>query len=86
MGRLTAKERELVALGAALGSNCVPCVVFHVGAARKAGLEDEAIAEAVALADRVRKTPAEQVLRTAYARIGIDPEASPGEPKRRCGC
>lgn len=28
MDKLTSTERELVALGAALGSNCVPCIEY----------------------------------------------------------
>ncbi|MEN9728404.1 MAG: hypothetical protein RL434_2770, partial [Pseudomonadota bacterium] len=40
MNILTLRERELVALGAALAANCVPCIEFHVPAARKAGLTE----------------------------------------------
>ena len=36
MSTLSLRDRELVALGAALASNCVPCIEFHVPAARKA--------------------------------------------------
>jgi AhpD family alkylhydroperoxidase len=89
MGQLSEKERELVALGAALGSNCIPCIVYHVGVAKKAGIADEALEEAIALADKVRKVPAEQVLKSAYAQIGRRPEASPGRAehaKPDCGC
>jgi AhpD family alkylhydroperoxidase len=89
VGRLSEKEKELVALGAALGSNCVPCIVFHVGVAKKVGIADEEITEAVELADRVRKMPAEQVLRTAYAQIGKTPEPSAERCKPTtpgCGC
>jgi 4-carboxymuconolactone decarboxylase len=86
---LSERERELVALGAALGSNCVPCMVFHVGAAKKAGIADEEITEAVELADKVRKVPADQVLRTAYAHLGKAPAESPARPESTssdCGC
>jgi 4-carboxymuconolactone decarboxylase len=54
MGRLSEKEKEFVALGAALASNCIPCIVYHVGAAKKIGIADEEIREAVELADTVR--------------------------------
>lgn len=40
MSLLTPREQELVALGAAMGSNCVPCIEFHVPASREAGLTD----------------------------------------------
>jgi AhpD family alkylhydroperoxidase len=65
MAQLTHAERELVALGAALGSNCVPCIEYHVPEARKAGLDDQRIEEAVHLADKVRQVPARKVLGAA---------------------
>jgi len=65
MGELSDAQRELVAIGAALGSNCVPCIEFHIPEARKAGLGDRQIAEAVALADKVRQVPARKVLAAA---------------------
>ena len=74
MDTLTARERELVALGAALGSNCVPCIEYHVPEARKAGLTDQQISEAIQLADKVRQVPARKVLETA--RGILDKEAS----------
>ena len=65
MNPLTARERELVALGSALGSNCVPCIEYHIPEARKAGLSDAQITEAVRLADKVRQVPARKVLERA---------------------
>ena len=86
MGRLSTKEKELVALGAALGSNCIPCVVYHLGVAEKIGIPDEELKEAVELADEVRKVPAAQVLKTAYAQIGRKPVESPECPESRAPC
>lgn len=54
-------------LGAALGSNCVPCIEYHIPEARKAGLSDAQISEAIRLADRVRQVPAGKVLEVAQA-------------------
>lgn len=65
MGELTTSERELVALGAALGSNCVPCIEYHVPEARRSGLTDRKIDEAIRVADTVRQVPARKVLATA---------------------
>src|SRR5512141_625755 len=70
MEHLTTRDRELVALGAALGSNCVPCIEAHVPAARKAGLSDSEIREAVRQADELRHIPAAKVLKTALAMLG----------------
>lgn len=65
MSKLTNTERELVALGAALGSNCVPCIEFHIPEARKAGVSDRQISEAIRLANQVRQVPARKVLAAA---------------------
>ena len=89
MGHLNEKEKELVALGAALGSNCIPCIVYHVAVIKKLGVEDEEIKEAVEVADKVRTVPAAQVLKTAYAHIGEISEDSTGRKKSctpDCGC
>jgi AhpD family alkylhydroperoxidase len=65
MTDLTPRESELVALGAAMGSNCVPCIEYHIPEARKAGISDEQIHAAVRLADRVRRESAQKVLDAA---------------------
>ncbi len=54
MQNLCNYERELVALGAVMGSKYVPCVENDVPLARKAGLSDEQIKQALQLADRFR--------------------------------
>ena len=70
MNDLNFTERELVALGAALGSNCVPCVEHHISEARKAGLTDPQISAAIQLADQIRKVPAAKVLNAALQMLG----------------
>jgi len=61
MDRLTAREKELVAIGAAIASNCVPCMEFHIPAAREAGLSNEQILFAIKIAEAVKKVPADKV-------------------------
>lgn len=75
MNTLNPRERELVAIGAAMGSNCVPCIEYHIPQARKAGLEDRQISEAISLADMVRQVPARKVLAAAQ-RLLPDPVGS----------
>lgn len=67
MANLSNTDRELVALGAAIASNCVPCAEFHIAEGRKLGLTDSEIVEAVRLADKVRQVPARKVLKVALA-------------------
>lgn len=74
MTDLTSRERELVALGAAMGSNCVPCIDHHIPKAREAGLTDAQIREAIELADGVRQVPARKVLETALFALGDVPQ------------
>lgn len=69
MSILNSRERELVAIGAALASNCIPCIEFHIQAARKAGLTDAEISEAIEFADKIKRVPAEKVLETASRRL-----------------
>lgn len=85
MRGLSEKEKELVALGAALGSNCIPCIVYHIGVAKKLGCTDEEIKEALELADKIRQVPADQVLKSAIALLREKPDKSaPCAPD--CGC
>lgn len=79
MDQLTPRERELVALGAAMGSNCVPCINHHIPLARKLGLSDLLIREAIELADQVRQVPAQKVLAAATQALDVASEA--GEPR-----
>jgi AhpD family alkylhydroperoxidase len=82
MEKLNDVERELVALGAALGSNCVPCIEYHIPEARKAGLTDRQIEEAVRFADKVRQVPARKVLATA---LGLLPNEGSGMEAEQTG-
>ncbi len=75
MAHLSQREREVAAIGAAMGSNCVPCIEYHIPEARKAGLSDEEIREAVLLADKVRQVPARKVLEAANRLLGADTQA-----------
>lgn len=68
MNSLTPEGRELVALGAALASNCSVCLEHHIAEAKKAGLTDSQIAEAIRLADNIRQVPARKIVEAA---IGI---------------
>lgn len=49
-GSLPAKVKELIAVGCAHVTRCPYCIDFHVQKARKAGANDEEIAESVFVA------------------------------------
>jgi 4-carboxymuconolactone decarboxylase len=59
-----------------MGSNCVPCIEYHIPQARKAGLNDSEISEAIRLADRVRQVPARKVLEVALQMVIATPTSS----------
>lgn len=69
MSDLAPRDLELVALGAAMGSNCVPCVEYHIPASRKAGLTDSEIHAAIQHADKIRQVPARKTLQAALTQL-----------------
>ncbi len=83
MKELTRKEHELVALGAAVASNCIPCIEYHIPEARKAGLTETQILEAVELADKIKQVPARKVLDAAESLLNSAQQTCP-DPG--CGC
>ena len=87
MTDLNHRESELVALGAALGSNCIPCIEYHVPQAREAGLTDREICAAIRLADKVRQVPARKVLETALNLLPhVADESTDTGQGSDCGC
>jgi 4-carboxymuconolactone decarboxylase len=85
MSTLSHRDRELVALGAALAANCIPCIEYHVPEARKAGLSDGEIAEAIALAEKIKRVPAGKVADAANAALGTMAAAQGAEAAACCG-
>ena len=69
--------QELVAIGAAIASNCEPCFRFHYAKARKLGVSKVDMALAVATAKMVKEAPARAVLQLAdkYLGAGFEDEA-----------
>lgn len=85
-GTLSPKERELTAIGAAIASNCVPCVEYHIPQAKKVGLSESQILEAIELADKVRRVPADKVIQTACALLEVTDSSERNEKPLTCGC
>lgn len=86
MSDLTPRDRELVALGAALGSNCVPCIEYHIPKAREVGLTDREIHAAIKHADLVRQVPARNVLQTAFELLPSVSAVPSDVAAEGCGC
>lgn len=91
----SAAVEELVAIGAAIGSNCIPCLRFHIDKARELGLGDDDLVRAVATASQVKQTPARLILDQADRQLGgrvrkeVDTQACcslAAEPRTKSGC
>jgi AhpD family alkylhydroperoxidase len=68
---LDPRVSELVALAAAVGSNCEACFRSHHEAARTLGLSTEEIVHAVRVAQGVKDTPARRMLDLAARKLGV---------------
>ncbi len=66
----TEQVAELVAIGAAIGSNCEPCFKYHYDQARKLGVSDADMRRAVDMAQMVKDTPARAILKLAERFVG----------------
>ena len=54
-------EKELVAIGASIGTGCSPCLEHHLLAGRNAGLTEPQLAHAIDVAERVDRTAGDQL-------------------------
>ena len=52
--QLEQHDKELAAIGAAIGCNCRPCIEYHIKAGREAGLAETDLRDAIAMARRIR--------------------------------
>jgi len=77
---------ELVAVGAAIGSNCEPCLEYHVTKARELGVDDAVIVRAVQTARTVKAAPARAIAKRAADLLarGVD-LGEPDTPPPACG-
>lgn len=63
---------ELVAIGAAIASNCEPCFKFHYDKARRLGVSREDMLRAVTTAQNVKDAPAKAILDLAQRHLSRD--------------
>jgi len=62
---LDVRTRELIAVGASIAGNCLPCLRYHFAEARRAGCSLEEIQEAVTLANMVKQRPIDDINKLA---------------------
>ena len=83
------RMEELIAIGAAVTANCVPCLRHHLGKAREVGAEEPEIRAAVRVGRSVRKGAAGAWDKEAAALLEPAEAAVPadqGENAKGCGC
>lgn len=77
--------RELIALGTAVGANCHSCLNYHAAKARKIGLGDDEIAEAIEVGKMVRKGAQGSIDKLVNELLRTTP-APAVAPAGDCGC
>lgn len=81
--RLTEQVAELIALGAAIGASCEPCFKFHYDKARKLGVANETMQEAVKIGDMVKQASSKNMLELAGRILGTQSDGASVSPS--CG-
>ena len=64
-GVLSEKERELVAIGASIGGNCIPCLEWHYDRCMELGFTKEEMQEAFNMAKKVKEVPNKKIYEAA---------------------
>ena len=62
---LSEKEKEMVALGSAIGGNCIPCLEWHYKKCVELGFSREEMQEAISMAKKVKAVPNNKIFETA---------------------
>jgi AhpD family alkylhydroperoxidase len=83
--KLDTRIKELIAVGASVTANCLPCLQYHVSKARDCGADDEEVAVAIAVAKAVRKGAAGKMDDFA-TRLGVAAEMAERGAGQGCGC
>jgi AhpD family alkylhydroperoxidase len=75
--------RELIALGAAVGANCHPCLQHHAAKSREQGVPDDEIAQAIDVGRTVRKGAQASMDKLVNQLLN---ESRTPAPQAGCGC
>ena len=86
---ITEQVRELIAIGAAIGASCEPCLKYHVNASRKLGLSNAQMQQAVSIGRMVKNASSKNMLGLADkllpdAEPEQNPSTAPSGSKQAC--
>lgn len=76
------KLKEMIAIGASVTANCIPCIQYHFAKARGVGVTDAEIKAAVQVGKMVRKGAANKW----DEEIGVLLSTASGESSSSCDC
>jgi len=62
---LSEKEKEMVAMGASIGGNCIPCLQWHYKKCIELGYSKEELREAFEMAKKVKEVPNNKIYEAA---------------------
>lgn len=65
------QTKELIAIGASVTANCIPCVKYHVDKAQKLGVDPVSIQEAITVGHMVRKGAAGELDKVLQTLVGV---------------
>ena len=71
---LKPKITELIAIGASIGGNCLPCLRFHFAEAIKLGVSIDEIKEAIKIGKTVKEKPMNDIYKLAEDLISREKE------------
>ncbi|GAB4139347.1 MAG: hypothetical protein Fur0015_10270 [Ignavibacteriales bacterium] len=72
--QLDAKTSELIAVGASIGGNCLPCLRYHFAEALKLGCTIQQIEEAIKIGKMVKERPINDIYKLADDLISREKE------------
>jgi AhpD family alkylhydroperoxidase len=76
------KLKEMIAIGASVTANCVPCIKYHFAKAREVGVTDAEMKAAVQVGKMVRKGVAQKWDEEVSALLS----AASGQQATGCSC
>lgn len=76
------KTKEMIAIGASVTANCIPCIRYHFNKGREVGLSDGEIKVAIQVGKSVRTGAAQKWDEEVSSLLSSSPERQ----KVSCGC
>ena len=63
--KVSLRVKELIAIGASIGGNCMPCLRYHFAEARKLDVSIDEIKEAIKIGKMVKERPINDIYKLA---------------------